>query len=170
MRLVDYPGEVLPPPRFRIGVPEGWVAHPAPGLLAVVEPAERIGPFQPNVVVVADVVPAGLHPAKVLDVLVAEATRPPARAVALARAETGPVPGGGAPAGLGQRLVRQTEVGTVNQVATAFVTTAPIAGNLVYAYTVTASWLLDEHDVLLRRVHESFAPVPADAVVAGRQR
>jgi hypothetical protein len=158
-RTVAYPGPNLPaPPGFTLTLPADYLAHPAPGLLAVVEPADRREPFQPNLTIAADLVPAGADPAQVLARLVAETvgaypgSRPGARD---AMVVAGPGGEAGGLAVASQHLAVATPASTVDQVLTVYVLPAP-PGSLTYAYTVVSSWLDQEHGDQLRRVHESF--------------
>lgn len=157
-RTVSYPGPQLPAvPRFTLAVPDTYAAYPAPGLLAVVAPVGRREPFQPNLTVAADLVPAGTDPAQLLGRVATETaaaypgTRPGPRDAMV-------VPGPDGAPGLAvasQHLQVATPACTVDQVVAVYVLPAP-GGGLTHAYTLVSSWLDIEHGAELRRIHESF--------------
>lgn len=119
---VEHPGPLLPgAPRFRLDLPDGWHAAPAPRALAVARPAVDVPGFQPNLTVTADLVPAGTTAAQVLDAMLAQypGTRqpqPPAGAITGDDAPDSDAPDGDAPDGTARAtLVRAHGTGTVHQ-------------------------------------------------------
>jgi hypothetical protein len=159
METAHWPGPDLPAaPRFSIDVPDGYVAHPAPGILAMVEPVTRQVPFQPNLTVTADLVPADADPALVLDAIVAETVAAHPGTEAGAR-EAVTVPGTGDIGDLratSQHLRIAAPQGTVEQVLAVYVVPVRLPGGITYAFTVASTWLAEEHSDVLRRIHESF--------------
>ncbi|MFL6072328.1 MAG: hypothetical protein ACJ73S_02810 [Mycobacteriales bacterium] len=164
-RLVTCPGPELPaPPAFALTVPEGYLAHPAPGLLAIVEPEARVEPFQPNVTIAADLVPATTRPAEVLDRIQAGTAR--SRPGTTIGSHTPPDAPGVPPIPVATRRLR-VPVGeyspdpyAVEQVLTVLM--VPARGGLAYAFTVAATWrpapagTPDQDGATLRAIHESF--------------
>ncbi len=159
LSTVHWPGPELPAaPRFTLDVPEGYVAHAAPGMLALVEPATRQEPFQPNVAVSADLVPAGADPALVLDAIVAETVAAhPGTEVGSREAVTAEGAGEvGDMRATSQHLRIATQQGWVEQVLAVYVVPVRLPGGITYAFTVASTWLAPEHGDVLRRIHESF--------------
>lgn len=137
---VEHPGPLLPgAPRFRLDLPDGWHAAPAPRALAVARPAVDVPGFQPNLTVTADLVPAGTTAAQVLDAMLAQypGTRQPADG------STGDdAPGGDdAPEGTARAtLVRAHGTGTVHQRVDVHLDPTPVPGDHRHAVTVVSSW------------------------------
>lgn len=161
IRTIRYPSPALPaPPSFTLDVPDGFVAHGAGGLLALVEPVPRRPGFQPNVTVSCDLVKAASDPAALLDRLVVETTATAPGTVPLARHLLA-APGDDRVAAMpiaSQHLRIPADGRLVDQVVTVYVVPVALAGGLSHAVTVTSSW--PAHDAaagaVLRRIHESF--------------
>lgn len=138
---VEHPGPLLPgAPRFRLDLPDGWHAAPAPRALAVARPAVDVPGFQPNLTVTADLVPAGTTAAQVLDAMLAQypGTR---HAVPPVDASTGDGAGDDAPDGTARAvLVRAHGTGTVHQRVDVHVDPTPVPGGHRHAVTVVSSW------------------------------
>lgn len=160
-RTISYPSPALPaPPSFTLDVPDGFVAHGASGLLALVEPVPRRPGFQPNVTVSCDLVKAASDPADLLDRLVAETTATVPGTVPMARNVVS-APGDDWVAAMpiaSQHLRIPAGGRLIDQVVTVYVVPLALAGGVSHAVTVTSSW--PAHDAaasgVLRRIHESF--------------
>lgn len=153
VRAVSCPGPELPAvPSFSLDLPENYLAHSAPGLLAVCTPKDQSDIFQPNLTVAAGLVPAGTTATALIDSVVAglKADHPGVTfgnsagvdGVVLAESLHARVP------------VAGTEV---EQVITAYVVREPVPGGYEHSFTVTSSWRAgDPAGEQLREIHVSF--------------
>ncbi|WP_163276664.1 hypothetical protein [Cellulomonas iranensis] len=139
---VEHPGPLLPgAPRFRLDLPDGWHAAPAPRALAVARPAVDVPGFQPNLTVTADLVPAGTTAAQVLDAMLAHypGTRQPEPPTGGSTGDD--APDSDAPDGTARAtLVRAHGTGTVHQRVDVHVDPTPVPGGHRHAVTVVSSW------------------------------
>lgn len=161
IRTVSYPSPALPaPPSFTLDVPDGFVAHGASDLLALVEPVPRRSGFQPNLTVSCDLVRTACDPAVLLDRLVVETTAAAPGTVPLAR-HLVTAPGTDRVAAMpiaSQHLRIPIDGRLVDQVVTVYVVPLALAGGVSHAVTVTSSWPTGDPAAggALRRIHESF--------------
>lgn len=146
---VEHPGPLLPgAPRFRLDLPDGWHAAPAPRALAVARPAVDVPGFQPNLTVTADLVPAGTTAAQVLDAMLAQypGTRQPEPPAGGSTGDAPPADDAAhdrdtAPDGTARAtLVRAHGTGTVHQRVDVHLDPTPVPGDHRHAVTVVSSW------------------------------
>lgn len=159
---VSYPSLALPaPPRFTIDIPEGWIAHGAPGVLAMVRPQLRIGSFNPNMTINADLVPADADELVVLREVTAGVISANAGAEVVRAAEV--VEHGSLRSAMSAVRIPTGDHAPVLQVLTALIVDAGLPGDITYAFMIACTWSENDAEAreTLHRIQESFTLVPS---------
>ncbi|RSM81978.1 hypothetical protein DMH04_26925 [Kibdelosporangium aridum] len=156
-KTVRYPGEELPaPPPFAIDIPEDFVATAAPRLLALVQPKVKADKFQPSLTVTADLIPASIEPAAVLNPMLDEAVKRPEGELVTPATEQGSHQAAGS-----VRFAVSDVSGPVSLGQSLSIHLAPdaLSNGMRYAFSVSATWdANNSHDVgaTLRAIQDSF--------------